>query len=163
MSVAASIQITKSVLALKHRADHDEQSHGNRGKVSDALKITGGASSMQSLVNNVAVEGSAHARDEISSAILSGAKQKYAVWEGSKIIAAAAFGVNEDAVNAVVELHHIGSLRSGFGSSLMKKVKEFAARKRLPIRANIHEDAKKFYEKHGFKQVHGTLYEYKGT
>lgn len=46
MSVAASIQITKSVLALKHLGGkHDEKSHGNRGsgksKLWDSATLAG--------------------------------------------------------------------------------------------------------------------------
>lgn len=123
---------------------------GVREKI-ETTKITGGERSMIGLMQAIAPGGSEHARDEIEQALRSGYKNKDAVWEKGKIVGAVAYGVNDSGEDEGVELHHLGSLKPGAGSALLQKAKDFASRKNMPLYANIHEDARAFYEKNGFE------------
>lgn len=83
---------------------------------------------------------------ELEAALLDGSPEKFIVRDGHKIVGAVAFYADSKSVH----VEHLGSISSGVGTELMKRVQKFADRKKLPITLVPSLVAKNFYKKLGF-------------
>lgn len=83
---------------------------------------------------------------ELEAALLDGSPEKFIVRADDKIVGAVAFYADTKSVH----IEHLGSISSGAGTELMKRVQKFADRKKLPITLVPSTEAVGFYKKLGF-------------
>lgn len=85
-----------------------------------------------------------------------GTKYRRFAIEDDKVIGAVAF----DIAQRVCVIHHIGSLKRGIGSLLLKEVERVAEQKNCKrIQFWVYDNAKPFYIKHGYKHIdNGRMY-----
>lgn len=85
-------------------------------------------------------------QQELEAALLDGSPEKFIIRDGDRIVGAVAFFADTEAVH----IEHLGSISAGAGTTLMKRVQQFASRKKLPITLVPSTEAMGFYKKLGF-------------
>ena len=83
---------------------------------------------------------------ELEAAILDGSPEKFMIRDGDRIVGAVAFAAHDKSVH----IEHLGSLAPTVGTQLMRRVEQFASRKKLPVTLVPSDVAAGFYKKLGY-------------